>query len=79
MDCSDVSDNVAAYVLGSLPELTRTEFELHIESCGSQHEVAALSEVVEFLAALAPYEEPRVDLRARIIAAAGSDAGEFAA
>ncbi len=73
MDCSDVRDRVASYVLGALPELTRTEFERHIEECGSEHEVSALGEVVEFLSRLAPDREPPVRVRTQILAAADAD------
>ena len=73
MDCHDVRDNVAAYVLGALPEFIRTAFERHIEECGSPHEVAALGEVVEFLSRLAPDREPRPAVRSGILTAADAD------
>lgn len=73
MNCEELRQNTAAYVLGALSQSEEAEFTRHAAECGEEHEVASLREVVSRLSQAAPALEPPAGLRDRIIAAAEAD------
>lgn len=70
MNCEELRQNTAAYVLGALSQSEEEEFTRHAAECGEEHEVDSLRDVVSRLSQAAPALEPPVGLRDRIMAAA---------
>jgi anti-sigma-K factor RskA len=65
---SDLKDQVAAYVLGSLDREERAAFETHLAGCDDcALEVRELRRVADALAQAAPQRTPRPELRRRVL------------
>ncbi|MDA1296661.1 MAG: anti-sigma factor [Chloroflexi bacterium] len=75
MNCEDLRQNTAAYVLGALSEAEQIEFERHTAECNVEHDLQSYGDVVSRLSAAAPLIDPPAGLRGRILAAAEADAG----
>lgn len=69
------NDTAAAYMLGALSDVERTEFEAHLSDCAHcREDLAALRPVVDLLATAAPPVPPPPALRARVMATVRSEA-----
>lgn len=77
MNCEELRQNTAAYVLGALSESETAEFTRHAADCDVEHEVESLQEVVSRLSEAVPPMEPPAGLRGRIIAAAEADEATY--
>ncbi len=73
MNCEELNQNTAAYVLGALTTSEHAEFERHIAECDLDHDVEDFDEVVSRLSDAAPMIEPPAGLRDRILSAASVD------
>jgi anti-sigma-K factor RskA len=75
LDCDDVRDLAASYVLGALDAGENAAVEAHLASCADAHaEIAELASVIPILDASVPQVEPPVALKSRIMAAAAAEA-----
>jgi anti-sigma-K factor RskA len=64
----ELSDTLAAHLLGALDERERAEFERHLEACERcRDEAASLRAAVDALAAAAPPVEPSPALKGRLM------------
>ena len=69
---SDLKDQVAAYVLGSLDREERAAFEAHLAGCDDcATEVRELRRVADALAHAVPQRTPRPELRRRVLESYG--------
>jgi anti-sigma-K factor RskA len=74
------SDDVAAYLLGALPDRDRESFEQHLATCPQcRREVEELSVAVDALPSVAPPVTPPPELRQRIMAVVDAEASLLAA
>lgn len=72
---SDLKDQVAAYVLGSLDREERAAFETHLAGCADcATEVRELRQVADALAHAVPPRTPRPELRRRVLESCGHGA-----
>ena len=75
---SDLKDQVAAYVLGSLEGEERAAFETHLASCDDcAAEVRDLRRVADALAHTVPQRTPRPELRRRVLESYGRGAASL--
>ena len=77
MNCDQVRDLAAAYVLGALERDEEQAVRDHVATCPAVHEeLAQLAGVVPYLAETVEPAEPPESLKARILAAAAQDLEE---
>ncbi len=75
MTHEELRELAAAYALGSLTPGQRLEFEAHLAECAEcRDETASFGAVVQGLGYTVPLQQPPASLRARILAAARSEA-----
>lgn len=75
MNCEEIQENAAAYVLGALQLDEHEDFKRHIATCDKVHDLETFDEVVTRLSYAVPSMEPSPELWARI--AATIEAAEF--
>jgi anti-sigma-K factor RskA len=74
------SEDVAAYLLGALPDRDRESFEQHLATCPDcRREVEELAVAVEALPSAAPPVTPPPELKSRIMAVVDAEASLLAA
>jgi anti-sigma-K factor RskA len=75
MNCDEVEELIAAYVLGALPFESLSDIGEHLATCGNHPDAAELQGVASSLAFAVPEMEPPPALKARLMDAVRAEAG----